>query len=129
VPSEIDAIALVEVELGLAGDDRRQMENHKSGRSATSFSGCAREPQNRMSPSRPETLTCRFGGRDDVPAASCGDVAFAEETVAQQPFGQFAADHAGSAQTRICKTQLLLSYSIAAGLRAYSFTAPVIADT
>ena len=50
--------------------------------------------------------------------------------VAQQPLGEFAANHAGGAQNENMQdpTPFFLE-TLDAGLRAHSFTAPVMADT
>ncbi|MGY3345329.1 hypothetical protein ACVWYK_004098 [Bradyrhizobium sp. USDA 4470] len=47
-----------------------------------------------------ETGFFRFPGLDHVMHGQFGDVALAEPAVAQQPFTQFAADHAGCAQNQ-----------------------------
>src|SRR6266436_3974984 len=96
---EVDPIALVEIELGLAGDDSRQMEDH-IGPIRDQLFGDAR---NREIAGHRIDRKSRFVGlcgSNHVLQRHAADITLAETSVAQQPLGQFAADHAGRAENQ-----------------------------
>src|SRR5207249_1344831 len=93
---EIDAIALVEIRLGLAGNDRGQVQNDVGTRRYVRGDG------SRIGnvESRERHLTAEAGGlfrRRDVDERERGDLPAGELALARQPFGELAADHAGGA--------------------------------
>ena len=88
---EIDAVAFVEVGLGLAGDDGGEVED-EVGAVLDGLGGCAGRRQ-------VEGGTVEFAGE----AGGCGGLDDVDQgqavgrPVAHQAFGQLAADHAGGA--------------------------------
>ena len=96
---EIDPVALVELGLGLAGDDRGEMKDHlgPTGNQRRRGAGIGKVGRHDLDRDR---RICGLGGRHHVLQRHAGDVVLAEAAVAQQPFGQFAADHAGGAENK-----------------------------
>src|SRR5207237_4900195 len=96
---EVDAVALVEIELGFARDDRGEMKDHVRTAGDQLFCGAWDGEIARHSLDG-KTGLLRLLRLDHVMHGQLGDVALAEPPVAQQPFTQFAADHAGGAQNQ-----------------------------
>ncbi len=94
---EIDPVALVEIELGLAGDDRREMEDHV-GTIRDQLFGKTRHREIAGDDIDRKSRLGRGCRRHHVLQGHARDIAVAKPPVAQQPFDQFAADHAGRAQ-------------------------------
>src|SRR4029077_18773480 len=93
---EIDAIALVEIRLGLAGNDRGQVENDVGTRGDVRGNG----PPIGNVDSRERHLAGDDGGlfrRRYVNEGERGYLPPGELALACQPFGELAADHAGGA--------------------------------
>jgi hypothetical protein len=92
---EIDPVTLVELGLGLAGDDRREMKDHLRPVRDQRFRRAGIGEIGGHDADRDRDIR-RLGGRHHVLQRHAGDFVRAEAAVAQQPFSQFAADHAGA---------------------------------
>ena len=169
---EIDAVALVEIELGLAGDDGGEMEDHVGPVGDQLLRGARDGEITRVHLDRKAGFSGVAGATTSC-SVMLRDVGLAEPAVFQQPLDQFAADHAGRAQNQNVQESLLVVFSFMRApessvkilmvrrrecavsnhevppaassfetrsrapqdegwsyrRRAYSFTAPVIADT
>ena len=94
---EVDVVALVEIELGFAGNDAGQMEDHV--RPVARWPARPRPASARSRGDR-STLPEKPAGRrrhDDVEQCQPVDRLAVEPAVDGKPFGQLAADHAGRA--------------------------------
>ncbi|MET3241333.1 hypothetical protein ABIF36_006821 [Bradyrhizobium japonicum] len=112
---EIDAVALVEIEFGLARDDRGEMEDRVRA-SGDQLFGRPRHGEIARHRLDRKTGLLRLLGLDHVVHGQLGDLALAEPAVAQQPFAEFTADHAGGAQNQ--NVQELNSFLLAGPRRS-----------
>jgi len=106
---EIDAIALVEIEFSLAGDDRRQRKI-TSGRSATSFFSGARHGKSHVTVSTGNPALAGFAGATHVLQGHAGDVRVCRERPSRSRHSSVCGHHAAAPKTRICKTHSFLLF-------------------
>src|SRR5258707_43427 len=83
---EVDAIALVEIEPGLAGDDRRQMENHVGPIRDQLFGDAGHREITRHRIDRKSRFV-GLRGSNHVLQRHAGDIALAETSIAQKHAG------------------------------------------
>src|SRR6185312_7250170 len=88
-----------EIELGLARDDSREMEDHV-GTAGDQLFGRAGNSEIAGLHLDGKAWLLRLCGRDDVVQRHLRDVGLTEPSVAEQALDQFAADHAGRAQNQ-----------------------------
>ena len=93
---EVDAIALLEVGLGLAGDDRREVEDDV-GPARDEALGDARRRQVRGFGRDREGRAVGLRRRNHVDQRDLVDGLAAERLVLDEPVGELDADHAGGA--------------------------------
>src|ERR1700733_3106983 len=103
---EVDAVALVEIELGFTRDDRREMENHV-GAAGDQFFGDARQCEIAGHGLDRKSSLLRLLWRHHVVARHPRDVACAEPAIPEQPLDQFAPDHTGGAENQNMQNVLL----------------------
>ena len=91
---EIDAVALVEIGLGFARDDGREVEDHvglfrDQLVHSAAFAEIARQAFGR------DVRAGGFGRRNDIDKRQSGEFFSGKRTVQDDAIGQFAADHTG----------------------------------
>ena len=96
---EIDPVALVELGLGLAGDDCGEMKDHVRPMRDQRFRRAGIGKIGSHDAYRDRGIR-RLRRRHHVLQRHAGDLVRAEAAVAQQPLGQLAAHHAGGAENQ-----------------------------